>query len=58
MEDIEDFRLVSDVTLTAPLFLGIGFRIGVLDEYNSRPQSGIKRNDLLITTRLSYTIGR
>ena len=58
VEDVEDFRLVSDVTLTAPLFLGIGFRIGVLDEYNSRPQLGIEKNDLLITTRLSYTIGQ
>ena len=58
LEDVEDFRLVSDVTLTAPLFLGIGFRIGVLDEYNSRPQLGIQKNDLLITTRLSYTIGQ
>ena len=56
--DVEDFRLVSDVSLTAPLFLGVGFRIGVLDEYNNRPQLGIKKNDLLITTRLSYTIGR
>ena len=58
LEDVEDFRLVSDVSLTAPLFLGIGFRIGVLDEYNSRPQLGIKKNDLLITTRLSYAIGK
>ena len=58
VENIEDFRLVSDVSLTAPLFLGIGFRIGVLEEYNSRPQPGIKKNDLLITTRLSYTIGK
>ncbi len=58
VEDVEDFRLVSNVSLTAPLFLGIGFRIGVLDEYNSRPQLGIKKNDLLITTRLTYTIGK
>ena len=58
VQDVEDFRLVSDVSLTAPLFLGLGFRIGVLDEYNSRPQLGIKKNDLLITTRLSYTIGQ
>lgn len=58
VEDVEDFRLVSELSLTAPLFLGIGFRIGVLDEYNSRPQLGIKQNDLLITTRLSYTIGK
>ena len=54
----EDFRFVSDAGVTAPLFAGIGFRIGVLHEYDSRPQPGIEKNDLLLTTRLSYTIGQ
>ena len=54
----EDFRFVSDASVTAPLFAGIGFRVGVLHEYDSRPQPGIEKNDLLLTTRLSYTIGQ
>ena len=53
-----DFRLVSDASITAPLFKGIGFRLGAVNEYNSRPQPGIEKNDLLLTTQLSYTIGR
>ena len=58
VEAVEDFRLVSDASITAPLFMGIGFRVGALNEYNSRPQPGIERRDLLLTTRLSYTIGQ
>ncbi len=58
VEDLKDFRLVSDMSITAPLFLGIGFRFGVLNEHTSRPQPGIEKNDLLITTRLTYTIGQ
>jgi len=30
----------------------------VLDEYDSRPRPGIEKNDLLLTTQVSYTIGR
>ena len=48
----------SDVTITAPLFFGVGFRLGALNEHTSRPQPGIEKNDLLITTRLTYTIGQ
>lgn len=58
LENLEDFRFVSDANITAPLFVGIGFRVGVLNEHTSRPQPGIEKNDLLITTRLTYTIGR
>jgi putative salt-induced outer membrane protein YdiY len=58
VEDLGDFRFVSDASITAPLFLGIGFRLSVLDEFSSKPQPGIKKNDLLVATRLSYTIGR
>ncbi len=58
LQDPKDFRFVSDVTITAPLFFGIGFRLGALNEHTSRPQPGIEKNDLLITTRLTYTIGQ
>ena len=56
--DPDDFRFLSDASITAPLFAGIGFRVGVLNEYASRPQPGIEKNDLLLTTRVSYTIGQ
>lgn len=57
-DDLEDFRLLTDINVTAPLFFGIGFRLGVLNEHTSRPPAGVEKNDLLVTTNLSYTIGR
>ncbi len=58
LENLENFRFVSDVSLTAPLLFGVGFRLGALNEHTSRPQPGIEKNDLLITTRLTYTMGQ
>ncbi len=55
LENLEDFRFVSDMSITAPLFLGVGFRLGALNEHTSRPQPGIEKNDLLITTRLAVS---
>jgi putative salt-induced outer membrane protein YdiY len=58
VEEFSDFRLVSDASVTAPLYKGIGVRFGILNEVNNRPQPGIKKHDMLVTTRLSYTIGQ
>ncbi len=58
VQEFSDFRLVSDASITAPLYKGIGVRFGILNEHNSQPQPGIKKHDLLVTTRLSYTIGQ
>ncbi|MCZ6916721.1 MAG: DUF481 domain-containing protein [Gemmatimonadetes bacterium] len=55
---LDDFRFVSEATITAPLIAGLGFRIGGLFEHSSRPQPGIRKDDLLITTLLSYSLGR
>ncbi len=58
LEEMSDFRLISDASITAPLYKGIGVRFGILNELNNRPQPGIKKHDMLVTTRLSYTIGQ
>jgi hypothetical protein len=55
---MSDFRLISDASITAPLYKGIGVRFGILNELNNRPQLGIEKHDMLVTTRLSYTIGQ
>jgi putative salt-induced outer membrane protein YdiY len=58
LSTLEDYRFVSEASITAPLIAGVGFRIGGLFEHSSRPQPGIEKNDLLITTQLSYSLGR
>ncbi len=57
-KDFNDYRLVSDASLTTTVYKGLGFRIGVRNEVNNNPPPGIGKGDMLITTSLTYTIGR
>jgi putative salt-induced outer membrane protein YdiY len=58
LEDGEDYRVVSDASLTTTIFGGLGFRIGSRNEYNNKPQPDVEKHDWLFTTALTYSIGR
>ena len=58
LEDGEDYRVVSDASLTTTIFEGLGFRIGSRNEYNNKPQPDVEKHDWLFTTALTYSIGR
>ncbi len=55
--DFGDYQLRSDASLTATLYKGLGVRLGLLNEFDSRPRPGVKRHDMLLTTTLTYSIG-
>jgi putative salt-induced outer membrane protein YdiY len=55
---IDDYRLRSDASLTATAFKGLGLRVALLDEYSSRPLPGLRKHDRLVTTVLTYAIGK
>lgn len=55
--DFEDYQLRSDASLTTTLYKGLGVRLGLLNEFDSRPRPGVKRHDMLLTTTLTYSIG-
>jgi hypothetical protein len=57
VEDLEDYRLLSDAGLSTNLFKGVGFRIGSRNQYNNRPPVGIEKHDWLLTFNLTYAIG-
>ena len=57
VEQFADFRVRSNASLSTTILAGLGFRIGVLNEYNNRPQPGVEKHDMLITTALTYSIG-
>lgn len=57
IKDLGDFRARSNTTLTAAIYAGLGFRIGLQNEYNSRPRPGVETHDMLFTTTLAYTVG-
>ncbi len=58
VKEFEDYRLLSDASVTTTVFQGLGFRIGLRNQYNSRPRPGIEEHDWLFTTALTYSIGR
>ena len=58
VESFKDYRLRSDASLTTTVLKGVGFRFGVLNELNNQPPAGVKKHDMLITTALTYMIGR
>lgn len=58
VEDLSDYALRSQASLTMTVLWGIGFRIGVLNEFDNTPRPGVEEHDMLITTTLAYSIGR
>lgn len=57
-QDLGDYRLRSEANVTTSVYRGIGFRIGLLSEFDSTPQPGIKKLDTLFTTTLTYSISQ
>ncbi len=58
VEDIQDYRLVSDASLTATILGGFGFKLASRNVYNNNPRPNVKKHDWLLTTQLTYTVGR
>ncbi len=57
VEDLGDYRFRSRATLTTTVYRGLGFRVGLLNEYNSNPRPGVESHDMLLTTTLAYSVG-
>lgn len=57
VEDIEDYRFLSEAGLSTEVFKGLGFRIGSRNEYNNNPPVGFDKHDWLLTFNLTYAIG-
>lgn len=55
--DFRDYILTSSGSITAKVYRGIGLRLEVQGQFNSRPQPGVRKTDVLTTTTLTYSIG-
>lgn len=58
LEDFADYQVLSDTNLTATLIAGLGFRVGLLLQYDNTPTPGTDSTDTTLTTSLAYTLGR
>lgn len=57
VDDLKNYRLLSDAGLSTTILKGLGFRIGSRNQYNNTPPAGIKKHDWLFTTNLTYVLG-
>lgn len=55
---LHDYRAISAASVTTTVFGGLGFRVTSRNELNNNPPSGVEKHDWLLTTALTYTIGR
>lgn len=57
VKEAADYRFRSNATVTASVYRGLGFRIGLLNEFNNRPRPEREKHDMLLTTTLAYSVG-
>jgi putative salt-induced outer membrane protein YdiY len=57
VEDLQDYRFLSEAAVTTTLFRGLGFRIGSRNEFNNNPPAGIEQHDWRLSFQLTYTTG-
>jgi putative salt-induced outer membrane protein YdiY len=57
VKDFSDFRLRSSATLTTEVYHGLGFRLGLQNDFNNRPRPDRVKHDMLFTTALAYSVG-
>ena len=57
VDDLKNYRLLSDAGLSTTILKGLGFRVGSRNQYNNTPPVGIKKHDWLFTTNLTYALG-
>jgi putative salt-induced outer membrane protein YdiY len=57
IEDVKDYRFLSDAGLSTTLYKGIGFRVASRNQFNNNPPPGIDKHDWLLTFNLTYAIG-
>lgn len=54
LEDTDEYRIHSETTFTNPINEHLALSISVIDDYNSNPPKGIKKNDIRVVTSLDY----
>ena len=54
LEDTGDYRFHSETVWTTPISDKVSFKLSFIDDYNSNPAAGKKKNDTTLATSLSY----
>ncbi|NQU73825.1 MAG: DUF481 domain-containing protein [Candidatus Omnitrophica bacterium] len=54
LSDAGDYRLHSETTLTNPISTNSSLRLSLIDDYNSKPSSDAKKNDIRMISSIVY----
>ncbi len=57
-ENFRDYRILSTSSLTTTIVKGLGFRVASRNEVNNNPPGDAKKHDWLLTSALTYSLGR
>jgi putative salt-induced outer membrane protein YdiY len=57
-ENFKDYRILSTSSLTTTIIKGLGFRVASRNEVNNNPPGDAKKHDWLLTSALTYSLGR
>ena len=55
VDDFSDYRLHSETVFTNPLSDRLSLSVSFIDDYDSEPSGDIKKNDIRLTTSLTYS---
>ena len=58
VSDFADYQVRSDASLEVDLIGdSINIRMGLVNEYNSRPQEGIEKHDMFFSSSILVSVG-
>lgn len=55
LTELGEYRLRSETSLKIPLYTGLSFRTGLVEEYQSNPGGNTLKNDIRLESSLAYT---
>jgi hypothetical protein len=55
LTDLGEYRFRSETSLKIPLYAGMFFRSGLVDEYQSNPGGDTLKNDIRLESSLAYS---
>jgi putative salt-induced outer membrane protein YdiY len=57
-ENFKDYRILSTASLATTIVKGLGFRLASRNEFNNNPAGNTRKHDWLLTSALTYSLGR
>lgn len=57
-DDLGDHRVSVELSVETTIRKAIGLKLAWLDEFDSRPQPGVKKNDTHLVTSLTFSFGK